>query len=342
MFSAPVWEIRRLPFIAGLRNSHICILTHESDKVKPCFFSIYKKIILVFTSSIEYYIMKHSETKIKIKKNPDLQDSSLLEAHMTIDLEDLLNSILASLDRISHIPSKDIPNIDLYMDQVTTFMDKRLRSTTRNPKEDKILTKTMINNYAKNDLLPPPVKKKYTKDHMIMLIFIYYFKGILSISDIQAILGPLAERFFHTDGTMNMQTIYDEAFGMEQEHVQALKKSIEEDYQIAQETFADAGSDDREFLQFFSFISLMSYDVYVKKLLVEKMIDGYTARKKSAGEAGKKSEEAAKGEDAKKGEKAAKSGKAEETERAGFMESAQDEQAKRVKSMLEAQTKEET
>lgn len=68
MVFAPVWEIRRLPFIAGLRNSHICILTHESDKVKPCFFSIYKKIILVFTSSIEYYIMKHSETKIKIKR----------------------------------------------------------------------------------------------------------------------------------------------------------------------------------------------------------------------------------------------------------------------------------
>lgn len=267
---------------------------------------------------------------------------------MTIDLEDLLNSILASLDRISHIPSEDIPNIDLYMDQVTTFMDKRLRSTTRNPKEDKILTKTMINNYAKNDLLPPPVKKKYTKDHMIMLIFIYYFKGILSISDIQAILGPLAERFFHTDGTMNMQKIYDEVFGMEQEHVQALKKSIEEDYRIAQETFADAGPDDREFLQFFSFISLMSYDVYVKKLLVEKMIDGYAARKKSAGESGKKSEEAAKSEettknaDAKKGGKAARSGKTEEGERAGFTESAQDEQAKRIKSMLEAQTKEET
>lgn len=278
---------------------------------------------------------------------------------MTIDLEDLLNSILASLDRISHIPSKDIPNIDLYMDQVTTFMDKRLRSTTRNPKEDKILTKTMINNYAKNDLLPPPVKKKYTKDHMIMLIFIYYFKGILSISDIQAILGPLAERFFHKDGTMNMQKIYDEAFGMEQEHVQTLKKSIEEDYRIAQETFAGVDSDDREFLQFFSFISLMSYDVYVKKLLVEKMIDGYAERKKEAQENSARQEKEngtlkdQESADAggKKGKKhAAESagtaaGKSENPDRNGrtdAQQSAQDEQAKRVKSLLEAQAKEET
>ncbi len=277
---------------------------------------------------------------------------------MTIDLEDLLNSILASLDRISHIPSKDIPNIDLYMDQVTTFMDKRLRSTTRNPKEDKILTKTMINNYAKNDLLPPPVKKKYTKDHMIMLIFIYYFKGILSISDIQAILGPLAERFFHKDGTMNMQKIYDEAFGMEQEHVQTLKKSIEEDYRIAQETFAGVDSDDREFLQFFSFISLMSYDVYVKKLLVEKMIDGYAERKKEAQENSARQEKGngtlkdqesadAGGKKGKKhaaesaGTAAGKSENPDRNGRADAQQSAQDEQAKRVKSMLEAQAKEE-
>lgn len=243
---------------------------------------------------------------------------------MTIDMEDLLNSILASLDRISHIPSEDIPNIDLYMDQVTTFMDKRLRNTTRNPKEDKILTKTMINNYAKNDLLPPPVKKKYTKDHMIMLIFIYYFKGILSISDIQAILGPLAERFFHADGELNMQKIYDEAFGMEREHVQALKESIKDDYRIAQETFSDTDSEDREFLQLFSFISLMSYDVYVKKLLVEKMIDSYAARQK----------------DTVSNEKTRKSENGNRAEKADLTQSAQDEQAKRVKSMLEAQAKE--
>ena len=83
---------------------------------------------------------------------------------MTIDKNDLLNSILASIERIDYVKSADIPNIDLYMDQVTTFMDEKLQSTTRNPGEDKILTKTMINNYAKNNLLPPPEKKKYTKD----------------------------------------------------------------------------------------------------------------------------------------------------------------------------------
>ena len=115
---------------------------------------------------------------------------------MTIDNNNLLKSILASFDRIEHINAEDIPNIDLYMDQVTTFMDKRLRKSTRDPNEDKILTKTMINNYAKNNLLPPPVKKKYSKEHILVLIFIYYFKGILSINDIDTLLKPLTEKYF--------------------------------------------------------------------------------------------------------------------------------------------------
>ena len=103
---------------------------------------------------------------------------------MTIDTNDILNSILESLSRIDYIHPEDIPNIDLYMDQVTTFMDTQLSSTKRYA-DDKILTKTMINNYAKNNLLPPPVKKKYSKDHLLLLIFIYYFKSILSIKDIE-------------------------------------------------------------------------------------------------------------------------------------------------------------
>lgn len=192
---------------------------------------------------------------------------------MTIERENLLKSILESLGRIEHIKLEDIPNIDLYMDQVTTFMDKQLKNTTRNPEGDKILTKTMINNYAKNDLLPPPVKKKYSKEHIVLLIFIYYYKGILSISDIQTLLKPLTERYFHTDGSLSLGDIYEEVFSLEKDEVADLQKNIVRKFTISQETFQDAPEQDREILQLFSFISMLSYDVYVKRLLIEKMID---------------------------------------------------------------------
>ena len=112
---------------------------------------------------------------------------------MKIDTNDILKSIFESLDHVDYIRPEEIPNIDLYMDQVTTFMDEHLSSTKRYG-EDKILTKTMINNYSKNNLLPPSVKKKYSKEHVLLLILIYYFKNILSIKDIETILAPLRRR----------------------------------------------------------------------------------------------------------------------------------------------------
>ena len=198
---------------------------------------------------------------------------------MTIDTEDLINSILASLGRISYIKSEDIPNIDLYMDQVTTFMDKKLKNTTRYPAEDKILTKTMINNYAKNDLLPPPFKKKYTKEHLLLLIFIYYYKGILSINDIQTLLKPITDKYFGTDEEFDLEHIYDEVFSLEDEQLESLKADVIEKFKVSQTTFQDAPEEDKEFLQTFSFICVLGFDVYVKKLLIEKLIDDLKSKK---------------------------------------------------------------
>ena len=134
---------------------------------------------------------------------------------MDNDTKKFLSDLLAELQRIDYVRPEDIPNIDLYMDQVTKFMDSKLKKTTRYPSEDKILTKTMINNYAKNDLLPPPVKKKYSKEHMILLIMIYYYKGILSINDIQTLLNPITEKYFQTAGEINLGSIYEEIFRLE-------------------------------------------------------------------------------------------------------------------------------
>ena len=108
---------------------------------------------------------------------------------MSVNNDEMLHKILDHISGMGYIKPEDIPNINLYMDQVTTFMEEHLAYSKRY-KDDKILTKTMINNYAKNNLLPSPEKKRYTREHMLMLIFIYYFKNILSINDIQSLLGP--------------------------------------------------------------------------------------------------------------------------------------------------------
>lgn len=193
--------------------------------------------------------------------------------HMHIDTKNLLNSIMESFDRISYVKASDIPNIDLYMDQVTTFMDKNFRKTTRYPGDDKVMTKTMINNYAKNDLLPPPVRKKYSREHILILIFIYYYKGFLSISDIQTLLGPITDKFFHKGEEFDIQSVYEEVFQIGYGQVEALKQQVMAEYDRAMGTFEDAPEENREFLKLFSFICFLSFDVYMKKQLIEKLID---------------------------------------------------------------------
>ena len=191
---------------------------------------------------------------------------------MTINITDMLDSILQSLSRIDHVKPSDIPDINLYMDQVTTFMDAQLKASKRYP-DDKILTKTMINNYAKNNLLPPPLKKKYSKEHVLVLIFIYYFKSILSIKDIETLLKPLLDKYFNSKNDIDLKSIYEEVFSMEESRVELLKQDIVHAYQTASKTFTEAPKQDQEFLQLFSFICALSFDVYIKKQLIERLID---------------------------------------------------------------------
>ncbi len=194
---------------------------------------------------------------------------------MTIDNDDLINSIIASFGRIDNISLDELPNIDLYMDQLTSFMDERLKKTTRYPDTDKILTKTMINNYTKNDLLPPPVRKKYSKDHMILLIFIYYCKSILSINDIRTLMEPLRQRFGMDDDDFNLDDIYGTTYELQNEELMPAIEDIRKKYERALLTYQDieVPEEERKKLQMLSFITLLSYDVYVKKLLIEKILD---------------------------------------------------------------------
>ncbi len=191
----------------------------------------------------------------------------------------LYDFCMEQLNTIGRISLNDIPNIDLYMDQVTTFMDKHLSNTKRND-DDKILTKTMINNYAKNDLLPPPNKKKYSKDHIIFLIFIYYYKNFLSIGDIHSVLEPLHQAFDGTLHSKSLSDIYEEVFSFDHKQMERLRKDLEETFEASQSSFLDASEEEREVLQRFALICMLSFDIYLKKQMVETLIDETGKEKK--------------------------------------------------------------
>lgn len=87
-----------------------------------------------------------------------------------------------------HIPRwNELPNLDLYLDQLVTVLEKYLKDYIGN-KDETIITKTMINNYVKKGLIKPPKKKKYNRLHIATLFVICILKQIYSINDINELI----------------------------------------------------------------------------------------------------------------------------------------------------------
>ena len=192
---------------------------------------------------------------------------------MNNDIKELMSGILKDMSALNYIKPGDVPNINLYMDQVTTFMYEHLHDTKRTT-DDKVLTKTMINNYAKNNLLPSPVKKKYSKEHIYILTFIYYFKNFLSINDIQSILAPIPKRFFHSENDRNLNTVYEEIFQRQYENIDFEVRDMIRKLRDSNKAFADIEDDEeRKLLSNFAFICSLSFDIWVKKSVIESIID---------------------------------------------------------------------
>ena len=105
-----------------------------------------------------------------------------------------INNYINSQKSSDNINLDDFPEIDLYMDQVMQLFESKLSYTKRNA-DDKVLTKTMINNYSKGNLLMKIKNKKYTKNHLILMGLIYNLKGALSLTDIKTILTPIVDSF---------------------------------------------------------------------------------------------------------------------------------------------------
>lgn len=186
--------------------------------------------------------------------------------------QELFERLTDKIGSLQYIHTDQIPNIDLYMDQLTTFMDTCLSDTKRYP-DDKVLTKTMINNYAKNNLLPSPVNKKYSANHMILLIYIYYLKNVLSISDIETVLGPLTEQFWDADGSPSFAEIYETLFSSASGSIRHIQEELAATFEDAQSVFSCEDPEKQEYLRMFAFLCMTTYDIYMKKQVVTGIID---------------------------------------------------------------------
>ncbi len=168
------------------------------------------------------------------------------------------------------IEINDIPNIDLYMDQVTTFIDTKLSCYKRNF-DDKVLTKTMINNYAKGKLFPPPQKKKYTRSHIMLLIIIYHLKSILSINDIYLLLSPINTELSENSNSKMLENVYKNFLKM-QKSVQSATLNSAVDFEEIKKIF-EVGDHDIDKIENILYVLTLSFFANTEKRLAEKIID---------------------------------------------------------------------
>ena len=194
-------------------------------------------------------ILKDSECEI-------VMDSELLE----------LKKYIRERLKLDFIVPDELLEMSLYMEQLTSFMDEHLKGNLRR-EDDKILTKAMINNYTKNHLLTPPEKKRYDRDHLIHLIYIYYLKNVISIDDVKKLLNLLDSADVHGEELFD---VYEKTFEMEKQQYFNIESSV---MKAAQITDKKIPKDENEQLNKMIFIFLLGYDIFSKKRLIEKLID---------------------------------------------------------------------
>ena len=184
--------------------------------------------------------------------------------------KDIINDMIKHFEGLDIIKSEDIPDISLYMDQMTSFIDEKLESFKRE-EDDKLLTKTMINNYTKNKLLPPSDKKKYTKNHVMLLILIYFYKNVLSFADIKRLCDLSIYNSFDK-GDESLSELYDILVHIEDDKKSEIVDDLKKRLEYAKNKVSTFDKKD-ENVELFTFLSDIVLEVYFKQHLIEYILN---------------------------------------------------------------------
>ena len=189
-----------------------------------------------------------------------------------------INKVVDEMSLSENIELGDIPDIDLYMEQVTGFIDNRLKNLKRDSSE-KTLTKTMINNYTKQGILMPPKNKKYSKEHMILMLLVYYLKQVLSLDDIKSLMAPILNDMSTTeDDVIPLEDIYSIFLELKSFEFEDFKQEIEEKYSVIREKTNEVSQEEvdiKEKAELFLTVIMLIAKAHANKRLAEKIIDKF-------------------------------------------------------------------
>lgn len=188
-------------------------------------------------------------------------------------LDKLVEEIIGTKD----VTLMEIPCVDLYMDQVTTFFNEKLGSLKRN-EEDKILTKTMINNYTKGKVLMPAKNKKYTNEHMILLMLIYNLKQTISINDINTVFNSIIDIKDLEGTSLSLEDLYNNFLDIKEDQNRTFACDMEKDSEFIKGRIKEMGKKDGELIELILMVLLLINKANLQKRMAEKLIDNFLNR----------------------------------------------------------------
>ena len=187
-----------------------------------------------------------------------------------------VHEIIEELGLEANLLIDEIPNIDLYMDQVIQLFENKFKDSKRND-EEKVLTKTMINNYAKGKLIFPIKNKRYSKQHLILMSLIYQLKGALSINDIQVTLDGVNKKIIKDD--IQLDSFYTSYLTLSQKNVGDFNEDIDERVKNVKEELTKMGDKHSPYLEQVLMISSLVHMSNLYRKVAEKLVDEIVVEK---------------------------------------------------------------
>ena len=188
--------------------------------------------------------------------------------------ETSIDEIIKKLALTERVEEKDIPEIDLYMDQVIQIFEQKLSNSKRKD-SDKVLTKTMINNYAKAKLLMSIKNKNYSKEHLLLMSMIYDLKGSLSISDIKDLFDNIVKKY-DEDKEYDLRSLYKLYLDINNSNYEEFLENIYKQIDCVKGIIADS-EEFNEYEEKLLFICSMVSMSNMYRRVAEAMIDEYFA-----------------------------------------------------------------
>ncbi|MDD2295337.1 MAG: DUF1836 domain-containing protein [Eubacteriales bacterium] len=172
------------------------------------------------------------------------------------------------------IDGKNFPDIELYIDQMAKCLNQELR--LYGDGKSTPITKAMISNYTKHQMIPGPVGKHYTKDHLIFMTLVFYLKGCFSMEEIRRLMKPLLDNYSSEwDEPIDFVSMYAEIIDFVRKTEADLPRRLEQQISDVKKFLANRDTADDDTSELMMLVTTLVMRSNAERFIAEKLLDEY-------------------------------------------------------------------